>query len=136
MAVQMSFTLNSVDYGDSNHLLHVVRHPRVIPEMRVNYTDLAQGNGGATQGTTTGPRIWLLDCAIVAFSPTAADTAYDNVVSALEAAHAAGLTTFAPEWESDTWQARPLVDSPIYPEMAINGYQFQLKIIAPNPAAD
>lgn len=135
MAVQNSFTLNSVDYGDANHLLHVVRYSRVIPEFRVNIEQLAQADGAATQGTLHGARIWNLECAVVASSPSAADTAYDNVVSDLEAAHAAGLTTFAPEWETDTWEARPY-GGPVEPEILINGYRFTLLIIAPNPDAN
>lgn len=128
-----SFELNSVDYGDSNHLVTVEDH-RIDYTFRVNIVDLAQGDGIVSQGTRFGSPVYTLDCALVASSPTTRDTAWNNVLQSLTAAHQAGITEFNPYFIEDVSELLygRLLDGPKDVQFGINGVRFSLKIILQN----
>lgn len=129
-----SFTLNSVDYGDDTHRVHVRSH-LPVPSFRVNVSELAQGNGVVTQGSTYGALRWKLRCSLVAHNATDFAAAWDAVYNALVAAHVAGETVFTPGWYPATvsWYARP-VGGPVIMEQSINAVEFDLEILASDPS--
>jgi len=129
-----SFHLNSVNYGDGTHNLYVVnvRMPR-LPEMRVDIEPLANANGAVSWGKVVGPRIWQLDCMILAASTAAVETSVAAVVADLLAAHVAGPSAFyLDSHSSDVYNARPM--GAIESALMITGESFSIQIIAPNPS--
>jgi len=130
-----SFTLNSVDYGDSSHNLFVATPMQWLePRWIMNTRRLAQADGEVSQGTFIGPRRWVLQCTIINDTPASLESNLAQVITDLNAVHAAGEQALVFDlFPTRQWDARPEGQLE-HDVVAFNGYQFELTLYAPDPA--
>jgi hypothetical protein len=129
-----SFSLDGIDYGDSAHKCFLTT--QVFPLLgkpRVNLMALSAEDGAVSQGSSVGELYFRFGCVIDTDDETDREACLWQVISDLSTAAKAGEATLIfDHWPTKSWQAR-LIDE-IDGELALNGAEFPLAFVAPNPA--
>ncbi len=129
-----SFSYNAVDYGDSNHRVHVVSREHLeLPALRGESRQLALRDGSASFGTTYGGRSDILECEIEASTKADRIAKVAQVVSDLLDSRSGELALIF-GWRTARTYLSKLV-SPVNADLFLAGATFRLVFAASHPWA-
>lgn len=127
-----SFTWNDIDFGGDDYKCFIAG--AVFPMLgkpRLNLMDLSAADGAVSQGSSLGPLYFRMSCVIDADSEEEREACFWNVIDALsETVNGEAWIRFD-HIPGKKWMAR-LADS-VDGELAINGAEFPLVFVAPDP---